>query len=243
MGAIAKRQVDYILGSNPLEMSYMDELLWGAAWLHKAMKNVEYLNYIQANHHSLGADESDNIFGWFKKKIRARVLLSKEILEDFSTYYLKLNCSMLHLPEVKLQYVTSSSFILLTYTKYLSSSKQLVSCGGVTVTPRKIRAIAKCQISYMVGQGSKYPQRIHHRGSCLSSVAQHPHAIGCIAGFQFLDNNAPNPNLLVRAVVGGPNANDHFPDDRHDYQHCEATTYINAPLVGSLAYMAHSTCS
>ncbi|GLJ25275.1 hypothetical protein SUGI_0483850 [Cryptomeria japonica] len=42
---------------------YQDELLWGAAWLHKATKNAEYLNYIQANGQSLGADESDNLFG------------------------------------------------------------------------------------------------------------------------------------------------------------------------------------
>ncbi|GLJ50978.1 hypothetical protein SUGI_1085720 [Cryptomeria japonica] len=252
---------------------YQDELLWGAAWLHKATKNAQYLNYIQANGQSLGADESDNIFGWFNKNVGARVLLSNEFLvdkvqslQDFKSLADKYVCAILPrskytpggllylLPEVNLHYVTSASFVLLTYAKYLSSSKQLVSCGGVTVTPRRIRAIKRRQVdyilgsnplemSYMVGYGSKYPQRIHHRGSSLPSVAQQPQAIGCIPGFQFLNSNASNPNLLVGAVVGGPDANDHFPDDRHDYQHSEPTTYINAPLLGSLAYLAHSTHS
>ncbi|KAI4349686.1 hypothetical protein L6164_010246 [Bauhinia variegata] len=43
---------------------YQDELLWGAAWLHKATKNPVCLNYIRVNGNTLGAAEFDNIFGW-----------------------------------------------------------------------------------------------------------------------------------------------------------------------------------
>ena len=50
----------------------------------------------------------------------------------------------------------------------------------------------------------------------------------------------PNPNLLVGAVVGGPDLNDMFPDQRSDHEQSEPATYINAPLVGALAYLAHS---
>ncbi|KAH9305530.1 hypothetical protein KI387_009934, partial [Taxus chinensis] len=56
---------------------YQDELLWGAAWLHKATRNPKYLGYIQTNGLSLGADELDNTFGWDNKHVGARVLLSK----------------------------------------------------------------------------------------------------------------------------------------------------------------------
>ncbi|GLJ50976.1 hypothetical protein SUGI_1085700 [Cryptomeria japonica] len=148
---------------------YQDELLWGAALPYKATKNAEYLNYIQVNGQSLGGDESDNIFGWFNKNVGARVLLSKEFLvdkvqtvQDFKsladTYVClillgsKYTSELLYLlPEVSLQYVTYVAFVILTYAKYLSSSKQLVSCGGVTVTPRKMRAIAKRQVDYILG--------------------------------------------------------------------------------------------
>ncbi|KAI5418275.1 hypothetical protein KIW84_042779 [Lathyrus oleraceus] len=60
--------------------SYQDELLWGAAWLHKATKNPMYLKYIQTNGQILGAAEFDNTFGWDNKHVGARILLSKEFL-------------------------------------------------------------------------------------------------------------------------------------------------------------------
>ena len=44
-----------------------------------------------------------------------------------------------------MQYVTSSSFLLLTYAKYLTYSQKFAICGGVTITPNKLRTIAKRQ--------------------------------------------------------------------------------------------------
>lgn len=95
------------------------------------------------------------------------------------------------------------------------------------------------KMSYMVGYGPNYPQRIHHRGSSLPSVAAHPQRMSCEAGFQpYYYTTTPNPNKLVGAIVGGPNQNDFFPDQRGDYSHSEPTTYINAALVGPLAFFA-----
>jgi endoglucanase len=91
-------------------------------------------------------------------------------------------------------------------------------------------------MSYMVGYGKKFPQRIHHRGSSLPSIDQHPGGIGCNGGSTYFSSNNPNPNLLIGAVVGGPDIMDSYSDSRADYAHSEPTTYINAPLVGLLAY-------
>lgn len=96
------------------------------------------------------------------------------------------------------------------------------------------------KMSYMVGYGPRYPQKVHHRGASLPSVASHPEKIECSAGFSFMKSESPNPNILVGAVVGGPDEHDQFPDERTDYFQSEPATYINAPLVGSLAYLAHS---
>lgn len=96
------------------------------------------------------------------------------------------------------------------------------------------------KMSYMVGYGGRYPKRIHHRGSSLPSIKAHPAKIQCSAGFSVMNSAAPNPNLLIGAVVGGPDQNDRFPDQRSDYEQSEPATYTNAPLVGSLAYLAHS---
>lgn len=150
-----------------------------------------------------------------------------------------------------MQYVTSTSFLLVTYAKYLTQAKKVVNCGGSIVTPKRLRSIAKKQVdyllgdnplkmSYMVGYGSRYPQRIHHRGSSLPSISSHPAKIECGSGFSIMHSDIPNPNTLIGAVVGGPDEHDHFPDIRSDYFQSEPATYINAPLVGSLSYLAHS---
>ncbi|KAK1398839.1 Endoglucanase [Heracleum sosnowskyi] len=120
-----------------------------------------------------------------------------------------------------MQYVTSTSFLLVTYAKYLTTSQKVVNCGGSIVTPRKLRTLAKQQVdyllgdnplkmSYMVGYGPRYPQRIHHRGSSLPSIASHPSKIQCTAGFTVMKSQSPNPNILIGAVVGGPDGKDRF---------------------------------
>ncbi|KAK9911283.1 hypothetical protein M0R45_035204 [Rubus argutus] len=64
-------------------------------------------------------------------------------------------------------------------------------------------------MSYMVGFGSKYPTQ-----------------------------NAPNPNALDGAIVGGPNDGDGYTDSRSNFQMAEAATVTTAPLVGVLAKLA-----
>ncbi|XP_058077027.1 endoglucanase 17 [Magnolia sinica] len=254
---------------------YQDELLWGAAWLHKATKNPAYLNYIQVNGQTLGADETDNTFGWDNKHVGARILISKAFLvqnvkslHDYKGHADNFICSLIpgasfsqaqytpggllfKMSDSNMQYVTSTSFLLLTYAKYLTSASKVVTCAGATITPKRLRIIAKRQVdyllgdnpmrmSYMVGYGGRYPQRIHHRGSSLPSIATHPAKIQCSSGFTAMKSESPNPNILVGAVVGGPDAHDRFPDERSDYEQSEPATYINAPLVGSLTYLAHS---
>ncbi|XP_027149270.1 endoglucanase 9 [Coffea eugenioides] len=251
---------------------YKDELLWGAAWLFRATNNVYYFNFIK----SLGANDGTDIFSWDNKYAGARVLLSRRSLlnrdmafepyrqqaEDFvcrilpnspysSTQYTP-GGLMFKLSQSNLQYVTSITFLLTTYSKYMAATKHTFNCGNLLVTSNTLRSLSKRQVdyilgenplkmSYMVGYGSDYPRRIHHRGSSLPSEAIHPQSFGCEGGFQpFYYTANPNPNILTGAVVGGPNQNDFFPDDRTDYSHSEPATYINAALVGPLAFFAGS---
>lgn len=254
---------------------YQDELLWGAAWLQKATRSPKYLNYIQVNGQTLGADESDNTFGWDNKHAGARILLSKaflvqkvQSLHDYKGHADNFICSLIpgapssqstytpggllfRMDDSNMQYVTSASFLLVTYAKYLTQARKVVNCGGSIVTPRRLRSIAKKQVdyllgdnplkmSYMVGYGPRYPKRIHHRGSSLPSMSAHPARIACGSGFSIMHSEIPNPNILIGAVVGGPDEHDRFPDVRSDYFQSEPATYINAPLVGALTYLAHS---
>ncbi|KAH6833973.1 cellulase 3 [Perilla frutescens var. hirtella] len=263
------------LGSNvcPFYCSYsgyMDELLWGAAWLFRATNQVYYLNFIK----SLGGNDGTDIFSWDNKYAGARVLLARRSLvnndetfgqyreqaEEFMCRILPNSPSsstqytpgglMYKMGSSNLQYVTAITSLLTTYSKYMATAKHTFSCGGLLVTSKTLRNLAKRQVdyilgdnpmkmSYMVGYGSSYPRKIHHRGSSLPSVTVHPQSFGCEGGFQpYYYSSNPNPNILIGAVVGGPNQNDFFPDERGDYSHSEPTTYINAAMVGPLAYFA-----
>lgn len=96
------------------------------------------------------------------------------------------------------------------------------------------------KMSYMVGYGDRYPQRIHHRGSSLPSISSHPEFIACKDGSSYYKSHDPNLNPHIGAVVGGPGEDDLYDDERPDFRKSEPTTYINAPLVGALAYfLAH----
>jgi len=253
---------------------YKDELLWGAAWLLRATKEDSYLNFLK----SAGADATD-IFSWDSKSPGAHVLLAREALlnndkdlepfiqqaEDFMCKILPDSPSssskytpgglLFKLPDNNLQYVTTTTFLLTTYAKYMAAQKHTFNCGSLSVTPSTLRTLAKKQVdyilgenplkmSYMVGFGPNFPKRIHHRGSSLPSVTSHPETISCQGGFDpFMHSTNPNPNILTGAIVGGPNDSDGFPDDRGDYSHSEPTTYINAAFVGPLAYFAKSSYS
>uniref|UniRef100_A0A2N9FD94 Endoglucanase n=1 Tax=Fagus sylvatica TaxID=28930 RepID=A0A2N9FD94_FAGSY len=250
---------------------YQDELLWGAAWLRKATQDDTYLNYIESNGQTLGADENINEFGWDNKHAGLNVLVSKEVIEgnmySLQSYKASADSFMCTLvPESSsshieytpggllyrpggsnLQHATSIAFISLVYANYLARTSQAINCGNIYVTPTTLRQQAKRQvdyilgdnpkgISYMVGYSDYYPQHIHHRGSSLPSIKYYPQFIACKEGSIYFNSTDPNPNVLVGAVVGGPGEDDIYEDDRVDYKKSEPTTYINAPLVGALAY-------
>ncbi|XP_057988651.1 endoglucanase 8 isoform X2 [Hevea brasiliensis] len=146
-----------------------------------------------------------------------------------------------------MQHTTTLSFLLLVYSLYLNQANKLIYCGNVVANSSRLVEMARSQVdyilgsnplnmSYMVGYGQKYPQRIHHRGSSLPSIDQIPEHIDCQGGSAYFNSDKPNPNLLIGAVVGGPDMEDSYADSRADFVHSEPTTYINAPLVGLLAY-------
>ncbi|WOG84718.1 hypothetical protein DCAR_0103902 [Daucus carota subsp. sativus] len=252
---------------------YQDELLWGAAWLRRASQDGSYLNYLQNNGKTLGADDNINEFGWDNKHAGLNVLVSKEVLQgniyELQSYKASADSFMCTLiPESSyshidytpggliyrpggsnLQHATTISFLLLVYANYLERSSQTINCGSISGGPSMLRKIAKRQVdyilgenpkgmSYMVGYSNYFPQRIHHRGSSLPSLKDHPQFIGCKEGSVYYNSSDPNPNVLVGAVVGGPGEDDTYEDDRVDFRKSEPTTYINAPFVGALAYFA-----
>uniref|UniRef100_A0A2P2IQM0 Endoglucanase n=1 Tax=Rhizophora mucronata TaxID=61149 RepID=A0A2P2IQM0_RHIMU len=160
-----------------------------------------------------------------------------------------------------LQYVTSSTMLLFIYSRSLTAAHvNGVKCGSANFSASQIKAFAKSQVdyilgnnpmkmSYMVGFGTKYPTQLHHRGSSIPSIFDHQGKVGCNDGYSnYYSSSKPNPNTHVGAIVGGPDSNDQYKDLRSDYSHAEPTTYMNAAFVGSVAALvaeaeSRSECS
>ncbi|KAK4748567.1 hypothetical protein SAY87_015153 [Trapa incisa] len=88
-----------------------------------------------------------------------------------------------------LQHATTIAFLLLVYANYLSQTttqSASVNCSEVSVGPASLRQVEYILgdnpkgMSYMVGYGGYYPQRIHHPGSSIPSI---PWNFGLLLGF------------------------------------------------------------
>ncbi|KAM7531399.1 hypothetical protein LguiB_034809 [Lonicera macranthoides] len=257
---------------------YDDELLWAAAWLYKASNNEYYLNYLGNNGDALGGTGwAMTEFGWDVKYAGVQTLVAKFLMQGkgghyapvFEKYQEKAEffmCSCLgkstHNVQKtpgglifrqrwnNLQFVTSASFLLTTYSDYLSSAGKNLKCASGTVSPSELLSFAKSQVdyilgdnpratSYMVGYGSNYPKQVHHRASSIVSIKEDPSFVTCRGGYAtWFSRKASDPNLLTGAIVGGPDAYDNFADERDNYEQTEPATYNNAPLLGILARLS-----
>lgn len=152
-----------------------------------------------------------------------------------------------------MQYVSTAAFLLTVYSDYLKNSNQKLHCHGEEqVGHEELKTFAKSQVdyilgsnpmnmSYLVGYGSTYPTRVHHRGASIVSFREHKGFIGCTQGYDnWYSRFEQNPNVLVGALVGGPDFQDNFKDQRGNYVQTEACTYNTAPLVGVFAKFSQS---
>ena len=154
-----------------------------------------------------------------------------------------------------MQYVTSAAFLLSAYSDYLAEAGVgAVSCGegGALAAASEVFALARAQVdyvlgtnprgvSYLVGYGPKYPNRVHHRAASIVPYKHSKEFIGCTQGFDhWFGRRSSNPNVLVGAIVGGPDGNDHYNDSRQNFQQAEPSTVTVAPIVGVLARLLHN---
>ncbi|KAK3229229.1 hypothetical protein Dsin_001110 [Dipteronia sinensis] len=150
-------------------------------------------------------------------------------------------------PWNNLQYTTAAIFLVQVYSDYYSNIQSDFPGCSEPVTTGDMYNFVQSQLdyilgvnpkkmSYMVGFGSNYPQKVHHRGSSIVSIKKDKTLVTCKGGLDFwLNKNAPNPNVLDGAIVGGPDKFDAYLDDRNNYQQAEPATANTAPLVGVLA--------
>ncbi|KAK3581341.1 hypothetical protein CHS0354_016185 [Potamilus streckersoni] len=202
-------------GSN----GFKDELSVAAAWLYQATHDAKYLNDAKQFHET----------GYLLYEITKNVTYKNEII-----HYVKDNkpggtatytpCGLLWKDQWgSNRYAANGAFIAL-----LAAVDGIETHDYVTWAMSQINYLLgdnNYGISYEIGFGSKYPQHPHHRGSaCRTTTTQ------C----SFADPG-PNPNVLNGALVGGPDAHDHYEDRRDDYVKNEVACDYNAGFQGALA--------
>ena len=228
-----------------------DELVWGAIWLHKAKTaqnsdySGEYLEIAESEYAKM-SKPFNYTYQFDDKSYGIYVLLAQETgkieyqkrteawLDFWTVGYQgeKINYTpggLAFLAEWgSLPLAANTSFLSLVYSDWLKTqgeikkAKRYLDFGVSQIN--YILGQNPSQRSYMIGYGDNYPQNPHHRtahGSWLDDIKK----------------PWKNRNLLMGALVGGPDDQDNWQDDRNDWVRNEVGVSYNAGFTGALAKM------
>lgn len=124
-----------------------------------------------------------------------------------------------------LRYATTTAFLASIYSEWEGCSKEKQQIYQAFALSQAEYALGSSGRSFMIGYGENYPKNPHHRtahGGWENNVSGAP---------------SQNRHILVGALVGGPNVNDEYKDERSDYTANEVACDYNAGFTGLLAKM------
>lgn len=225
--------------------TYLDDLAYAAAWLCRATGDMNYCS--KANKYRARADFNPNPYvSWDSVSVCSALLLqgmgqaSQEVnaqIESFENDW-QLNGSGIITTPKGLRVAPLGGWGNLRHASNAAFMMAMIAKNSKGDNKSKALAFAKSQIdyalglnggrSYVVGYGVNPPKRPHHRGA---SCQDKPNPCGQEA----LKNSGPNPQLISGALVGGPNENDQYTDDRSDYVSNEIAFDYNAGFTSALA--------
>ncbi|XVE95648.1 hypothetical protein REPUB_Repub02eG0116600 [Reevesia pubescens] len=142
-----------------------------------------------------------------------------------------------------LQFAATASFLSKLYNDYLTLLRRSgVNCTNDGFSLEMLKSFSTSQvnyilgdnprkISYMVGFGDHYPTQVHHRSASIPWDGQYH---SCAEGERWLHCQDQNPNILLGAMVGGPDQFDDFSDERDKPLFTEPSIASNAGLVAAL---------
>ncbi|KAK7868027.1 hypothetical protein R5R35_010198 [Gryllus longicercus] len=228
---------DSIGTENYVSNDYTDELVWGAIWLYRASNDGQYLAKAEKYYTDYGI-QYRNGFGWMEKSLGATALLLKLTNGDLYRNVLENFCN-------NLVYNQKRTPKGLVYIGLWGSLRQAfdptficMKAADEGINPDTYRNFAKSQIDYalgstgrsfVVGFGNNPPTHEHHRAaSCPDAPAP------CNYGVTYWGTQ-PNYHVLYGALVGGPDENDGYTDDRNNFEQNEVACDYNAAYQGVLA--------
>jgi hypothetical protein len=220
---------------------YNDELAWGAAWLYRATGEAVYLTRALE---FTSTTEVAWAYDWDSKIVAAQLLMVINGQVQFTTpvqgflrdwfpggtvHYTPKGLAW-RLTWGSNRYAGNAALIAIIAAKY-----NILRAESITFARAQIHyMLGDAGRSFVVGFGNNPPQRPHHASS---SCRDRP------APCDWTDYGlpGPNPQILYGALVGGPDANDGYVDDRNDYVANEVTCDYNCGFQGAVAGLKELT--
>ncbi|CAF4634798.1 unnamed protein product [Rotaria sp. Silwood2] len=220
---------------------YGDELAWAAAWLLRATGEQRYETDVEKHFKEFGLDKRSNEFAWDDKTAGVQVLMAKITQQANYRQQAELFCNYI----VRQAPKTPKGLVFLSQWGALRHAGNVaflcLQAADIDINTQEYLNFAARQINYMLGDsdrsyvigfGQNYPQRPHHRSSsCPSRPA--------VCDWNAYNSPQANPQLLIGALVGGPDQNDNYEDRRDDYIKNEVATDYNAGFQSAVAGLLH----
>ncbi|XP_006812413.1 endoglucanase Z-like [Saccoglossus kowalevskii] len=217
--------------------NYWDEMAWAAIWIYWASGNVWY----QAEAETLFATKSLSVksyaAGWNDKREPLKLLLSvlstnDELSKSYRGYFKTYINGWL--PEASVPYTPLGLVCRDQWgsLRWAANTAALAILGAhYDVRAAAYTTFALTQLdyilgssghSYVVGVGENPPVEPHHRASSCPNITEE-----CTNTNSF-NYEGPNHHVLRGAMVGGPDCNDVWFDNRADYVRNEVACDYNA---------------
>ncbi|UJR38030.1 hypothetical protein I4U23_030712 [Adineta vaga] len=220
---------------------YGDELAWAAAWLLRATGDHRYQIDVERHYMEFGLSKRPTEFGWDNKLAGVQVLMAKitqqstyrQQVESFCNYIVR------QAPRTPkglvfidqwgaLRHAGNVAFVCLQAAEIGINTQEYVDFALQQIN----YILGDSGRSYVIGFGYNSPQRPHHRSSsCPSKPA--------VCDWNSYNSPSPNPQVLIGALVGGPDKNDNYDDNRNDYIKNEVATDYNAGFQSAVAGLLH----
>nr|XP_002122707.2 endoglucanase 13 [Ciona intestinalis] len=226
--------------------SFKDELIWAALWIYRATGEDKYIRDAEGKYMNWGLFQLPHKlrFSWDDKKAGLQMLMvqvsrnlgygAKRTVKNYCSAVRSRNTNyteggLLYLHEWSpLRYAANTAFICL-----MASNAGIDSEVNAAWARRQIHyMLGDSGRSYVVGFGTRSPQRPHHRSSSCPPRPQQ-----C----NWASEESPQPNhfVLNGALVGGPDYNDNFQDRRNNFKQSEVALDYNAGFQGAVAALQY----
>ena len=236
---------DCIPGENDFYQSfsgYLDELTWGAVWLYRATSDESYLAKARDYYEQLNADQRHkSTFAWDDKTFGCAVLLAQitanqsyqDDVNGWLDYWTigykgeRVSYTPGGLAWYRewgvLRYAANASFVALVYSDWLKDPDLKQRYHDFAVNQiNYILGDNPRRSSYEVGFGNNPPIQPHHRNAHGSWAAR-------------IATPDQSRHILYGALVGGPDQQDQYSDERANHVMNEVSTDYNAGFTSALA--------